>query len=442
MSQFYSEITWRKSKEQILNIYKKLSKSFENKIEKGTNLIPALYSDKKDFGDIDFFWKLKKDTKISEKEILEILSKNWFIVGGKLKLKLEKEFSNNQNIDLKKMPLIYKNDIEYTLLAYNTEDNEYYHIDITLINEKEDWVRFDSYYEYYKKPFFSYHLWIILRPFNIAYTSKGVFYRLPQQVFWSDEKILITNNLTKFLGWLDNFYPMEDEYDIVSLYRGYLEIEKNVDIINTLELSNLFNYINFISENLKYEEKRKLSNYEVNEELNNLILERKVNNIDTLSKQWINDSTFIKNIDRYKNELNTDVIEQLKPYMDDFYIYFKDKFDKKNQIYSWITIELLTLNVFYSLLNYFDSFQNNLTTYITKKTELKQQQKFKVKLYTYLLWDNYKKRLWELYKNKNNYLSEIKKIEDIITNYKAYYNVDTDELIINNELMELKKILN
>ena len=47
-----------------------------------------------------------------------------------------------------------------------------------------------------------------------------------------------------------------------------------------------------------------------------------------------------------------------------------------------------------------------------------------------------------LYKNRNNYLSEIKKIEDIITNYKAYYNVDTDELIINNELMELKKILN
>jgi len=425
MSKIYKQITWRKTKEEILYLYNRLSNVFSNYIIKWTNKLPELYKDKKDFWDIDFFWQLKDDVILTGEDILEIMSNNWFIVWKELKDTIINNFSNIEKIE--KTPVIYKNDIEYTLLAYDIETDQYFHIDLNLINEKKDWVIFKYYFEYYRKPFFSYHLWIILRKFWIKYSSKGVFYRIPQEIFWQDINLLITKDLYSFLEWI-NFWLSDTTF-----LDSYNNISENNDIIDTITKLYIFDYRFFNTENLKYEEKRKIKSYKINEKLNNLILENKKNNIENIyAKLYLN-----KNIEALINEKRKLIIPELKDLLinkeQEIIKFYKSKFEKSWLNYNNINIQLVPLFVLYSLLLLYPKhniFQIELLKSINNFKRKDKEQKFKKELYNYLFWDNYWKELAEIYKNREKNKDLILKLEEIISNFEDY--CDDNGIIILN----------
>lgn len=123
-------------------------------------------------------------------------------------------------------------------------------------------------FAYYEKPFFSYHLWIILRKYNIKYSSKWVYYLTKNDV--GDNKyVLITYDLRTFLKFLDKNYWN-------NFFNLYNSINNHYSILSTLYQLDLFDYNFFNIDSLKYEDKRKLKAYKSNKELNDLIMHDKI----------------------------------------------------------------------------------------------------------------------------------------------------------------------
>jgi len=425
MSQVFQQITWRKTRKEILYLYEKLSKTLEDFIVEWTNKIPELYKDKKDFWDIDFFWKLKENIDIDKKELINILKKNNLIIWEEVR-----NYIANKGIIEKKtldeLKVIVKNDIEWTMLAYDIDMDKFFHIDLHLVNEKKDRIDYDSYFEYYKKPFFSYHLGIILRKFWIKYSSKGVFYRCPQQIFWKDENLLISDNLNDFIKWLDIYFSDHN------FLENYENIKENKDIISTLSHLLLLDYRFFLIDNLKYEEKRKINTYKINENLNKLILSTKIINVNLLDN--------IDNKIKVEEEMLFDRLREKIAWKEDFFInYYNEKYIK-NWIWYDIPIWKLNLYIFYKLLNSFQLFSINFANFIIAFERKQKEQKFKKILYIYLFWEEYWKTLAELYKNKDNKenVKYLEKIAEIIKNFEDYFFYIDGDYKLNNEKIVLE----
>ena len=416
MSKIFKDKIKRLTNEELIEIKNNLDTLFKQFLIK--SYLPFFMEDKKDNGDIDYFILVKKWYKIQDIE--NSLIKWWF--------KIEEK---------------YKNDLEYTFLIKDIKKTEklktdiYYHLDIFFINDEildsfknhnindlilestkkeKDILEFildNLIYEYYKIPFFSYHLWIILRKFWIKYSSKWVFYYLSHEETWlNDEYILITYDLKEFLyKFFNNYHFLSDKNNFVNekntmfyfnkdnFWFKYYEnwwINSENQLVNFIELIKLYTYQFFDIKNLKYEEKRKLKAYKRNESINNKLVSNKINN---LYKFFLENNLLEKDEISYFEKKWFDIF-----YFNKFWVSNKIKHKKINNYFEfWLS-------------NDFDWFQNKLINVKNESLILKEKKKIKKELL-----NNY----IEILKKKwINFQDEIKKWNEIIKNKLKKINIE------------------
>ena len=285
MSKRFKDKINRLKDKELLNLKRRFDNILKDIIIK--SYLPNFMIDKKDSWDIDYFILLKKWYSI--KDIKERIQK-FFEIEIEEKIDLEYTFlikdikqTKKQQKDIKYHLDLFLIDEEVLISFKKHNIND---IILEATNNSKDLLEFildNIIYEYYRVPFLSYYIWIILRKFWIKYSSKWVFYYVSYKETWRNDKyILITYNLSKFLEiFFKDFHLFNNNIKNNLAYKYYEEWKINTEkkLVEFIETIKIFTYQLFEIDNLKYEEKRKIKSYKRNETINKRILEDKINNL-------------------------------------------------------------------------------------------------------------------------------------------------------------------
>jgi len=287
MSKLFQDKKIRLTSQEYLNICNWLKKILLKDKNIKNIKWQDLYKDKLDYGDIDLYI----NTNYNLNDFFNLIKKI---------LKIEETFINDHTISALVLDPIYKKYRQIDFNIVNMSDNEF----------------LNTYYWYYKKPFFGYFIWIGLKKYLIKYWQYNLRIILDDK----DLKEYLKHKLKeKWMNLIDfnidkeKFIDSLLKYNFVSLFEkyfyninitnkeffkilnkfywwsnlieDYLKIEKFSDIINVISKFKIFDKEFYKYENLNSDEKKKIKKYNKIKNLFNII--SKINFIGSKKEKFI-----------------------------------------------------------------------------------------------------------------------------------------------------------